>query len=123
MMVVEMHLGGRVEIWFQQVKLAKGEVNWEVFCTAVSQRFGNPNFLDKVDEFNKLQQLGSVKEYQEKFKDLRTLMLLRDSHLTKSYFVSSFISSLKEEIKPMLKLLKPSTSLDAFDMAIVQEQS
>lgn len=72
-------------------------MSWEEFCTTVSQIFGNLNFLDEVEEFNELQQLGSVREYQEKFEELRTLMLLRDPYLTESYFVSSFVSGLKEE--------------------------
>lgn len=50
-------------------------------------------------------------------------MLLKDHHLTESYFISSFISGVKEEIKPMLRLLKPSSLIEAFEIAVMQEQS
>ena len=64
----------------------------------------------------------SVKDYQEKFEELSSLMLIRDPHLSESYFVSSFISGIKEEIKPMVKMLKPATLLEAFEIAEWQEQ-
>ena len=44
-------------------------------------------------------------------------MLVRDPHLSESYFVSSFISGIKEEIKPMVKMLKPKTLIEAFEIA------
>ena len=50
-------------------------------------------------------------------------MLIRDPHLSESYFVSSFISGIKEEIKPMVKMLKPTTLIEAFEIAEWQEQS
>lgn len=118
-----MHLEGKAEIWFQSTKLAKGKVEWEEFSVEVTRRFNEIGFKDEVEEFNKLQQEGSVRSYQEKLEELRSLMLIRNPRLTESYFVSSFISGVKEEIKPMLRLLKPATLLEAFEIAVVQEQS
>jgi len=43
--------------------------------------------------------------------------------LTESYYVSSFISGLKDDIKPMLKILKPANVLMAFKQARSQEKS
>ena len=43
--------------------------------------------------------------------------------LAESYYVSSFISGLKEDIKPMLKILKPSNVLMAFEQARWQKES
>lgn len=53
---------------------------------------------DIVAEFNKLQQIGSTSDYQDKFDELRALMLGRTRQLPEDYFVSSFSSGLKEEI-------------------------
>ena len=50
-------------------------------------------------------------------------MLARNPHLTEQYFVSSFISGLKEELKPMVRLMKPQNLLDVFEVAQLQEQS
>ena len=42
--------------------------------------------------------------------------------LAESYYVSSFISGLKDDIKPMLKILKPSKVLMTFEQARWQEE-
>lgn len=123
MHVVEMHLEGRAEIWYQSTKLARGSISWEEFCVDVSRRFGDTGLRDEVEEFNKLQQNGSVRDYQDKFEELRSGMLLLNPTLPESYFISSFISGVKEEIKPMLRLMKPATLLEAFEIAMIQEQS
>ncbi|XP_071940006.1 uncharacterized protein [Coffea arabica] len=74
-------------------------------------------------EFNKLRQSSKVEEYQEKFEELKTLMMIRNQHLDEEYFVSSFISGLKDEIKTMIMMLKPATLSEAFDLAALQEEA
>lgn len=66
MNVVEMHVEGRAEIWYQSKKLARGDMSWTEFCVDVNRRFGEKGLSDEVEEFNKLQQQGSVREYQER---------------------------------------------------------
>ena len=89
----------------------------------LKRRFGDRRRRDEVEEFNKLHQTSTVKDYQERFEELSSLMLVRDPHLSESYFVSSFISGIKEEIRPMVKMLKPNTLIEAFEIAEWQEQS
>lgn len=48
-------------------------------------------------EFNKLSQKGSVKKYQENFGELKAFMVTKHSNLDGDYFISSFISGLKED--------------------------
>ncbi|XP_027156574.1 uncharacterized protein LOC113757594 [Coffea eugenioides] len=121
--VMEVYLVGKAEIWFQGVKRSKGRISWEEFCELLKRRFGDRGRRDEVEEFNKLHQTSTVKNYQEKFEELSSLMLVRDPHLSESYFVSSFISGIKEEIRPMVKMLKPNTLIEAFEIAEWQEQS
>jgi hypothetical protein len=65
-----------------------------------------------VEEFNKLEQEKGTDEYIER---LKSLMKTLNPMLPESYYVSSFISGLKEKIK--LKILKPTTLIQAFDQA------
>ena len=76
-----------------------------------------------VEEFNKLQQARKVEEYQEKFEELKTLMMIKKSHLDEEYFVSSFISGLRDEITTMIRMLRTTTLSEAFDMVILQEDT
>ena len=58
--------------------------------------------MDVIDEFNKLKQ-GIVQTYQLKFEELRSLMMIHNPHLIEEYYVSSFISGLGDEVRPMVK--------------------
>lgn len=63
-----------------------------------------------------------MREYQERFEKSRSLMLCRDPRLPESYFISSFISGVKEKVKLLLKMMRPTTFLEAFEVAALQEQ-
>lgn len=120
---VEMYLEGKADIWFQSVKAMKGNICWEQLSEMMIQRFAEKLLRDEVEAFNKLQQISSVLEYQEQFEELKTRMLVRDPRLPESYFISSFISGLKEDIKPIVKMMKPGTLLETFEIAQLQEQA
>ena len=64
---------------------------------------------DVVGEFNKLKLEGSMIDYQVKFEELRALLRLSQPSLTEPYFVSSFISGLKDELRPIVKVMMPTT--------------
>ncbi|KAL4303860.1 hypothetical protein GQ457_10G003110 [Hibiscus cannabinus] len=66
---------------------------------------------------------NTVEEYQEKFEELKPLMLQQNSHLPETYFVSSFISGLKEEIRHKVKIHEPTTLADAYRKAKLYELS
>ncbi|XP_027122021.1 uncharacterized protein [Coffea arabica] len=121
--VAEMFLEGRADNWFQGVKLVRQGLSWGEFCEILCERFSGSNSRDVMDEFNKLQQRGTVEKYEEKFEELKTLMLMKNPRLDELYFVSSFISGLKEKIRPMVKMFKPQTLMKAFEVAELQECS
>ena len=116
-----MFLEGKADNWFQEVKLARPGMSWEKFSELLCERFSGKGSLDIVEEFNKLQQKGTVEEYEEKFEEFKTPMLTRNPKLDESYFVSSFVSGLKEEIKPMIEMFKPQTVAKPFEVAELQE--
>lgn len=76
-------------------------------------RFGSRD--DIVKKFNKLVQERNVDDDVEKFEELKSLMSVLNLSLLESYYVSSFISGLKDDINPMLKILKPLNVLIAFE--------
>ncbi|XP_071917152.1 uncharacterized protein [Coffea arabica] len=121
--VIEMYLEGKADKWFQGVKIEKPRLNWEEFGELLCRRFNDRTCRDIVEEFNKLQQIGNVEEYQEKFEELKALMMIKNQNLDENYFIFSFISGLKEEIKPMIKMLKPATLAEAFALSQWQEYS
>ncbi|GFS46186.1 hypothetical protein Acr_00g0100660 [Actinidia rufa] len=84
------------------------KVSWETFKQGIISRFGPDVFEDAVGELTKLKQTSSVKEYQEKFEFLAN----KTHKLPESFFISCFISGLKEEIKANVLMFRPTqTSL------------
>ena len=67
--------------------------------------------------------MSTVEVYQEKFEELKTLMLIQNPSLSEEYSISSFTSGLKEEIKPMVRMLKPNTLSGVMEIAHLQEQA
>lgn len=68
-------------------------------------------------------QVSSVIEHREQHENLRAVMMSDNPTVTEIYFISSFVSELKTEMRPMIKLLKPHTLNQAFEQALLQEQS
>ncbi|KAL4367674.1 hypothetical protein GQ457_05G014770 [Hibiscus cannabinus] len=77
--------------------------------------------INVVRWFNKLVQKSSVEDYQEKFEELEPLMLQQNTQLSEGYFVSSFISGLKEELKYKVKVSEPRSVFDAARQAKLYE--
>ena len=120
--IASLYLEGKAEIWFEGYMCGLDvNIEWEEFSKAICSRFGSRE--DVVEEFNKLKQENGMEEYVERFEDLKSLMHSLSPILPESYYISSFISGLKEDIKPMLKILKPGTLMTAFDQAKWQEES
>lgn len=62
-----------------------------------------------IGDFYKLTQEGTLSDYQEQFEELRLMMLKINLMLDEAYFISSFISGLNEELRPIIKLYKSQT--------------
>ena len=62
---------------------------------------------DIIEEFNKLRQVGEVRAYLRRFEELRSLMVNHNPHLSEAYFISSFLSGLSDNLRPMVKMIKP----------------
>ncbi|XP_071903401.1 uncharacterized protein [Coffea arabica] len=116
-------LEGKADNWFQGVKLVKLGMPWGEFSELLCERFSGSSSRDIVEEFNKLQQKSTVEAYEEKFEELKTLILMKNSKLDEPYFVFNFISGLKEGIKPMVKMFRPQTLMKTFKVAELQESS
>ncbi|KAL4281742.1 hypothetical protein GQ457_03G022050 [Hibiscus cannabinus] len=119
--IASMYLNGKAETWFDGYIMQKYRLTWQEFTADLCHRFCDKTFSDVVEEFNKLVQKGSVEDYQERFEELHPLMLQQNTQLSEGYFVSSFISGLKEELKHKVKVLEPKSVFDATRQAKLYE--
>ena len=87
----------------------------------VYARFRDELGSQVVEEFNKLAQVGSIDEYLEKFKELKSLMQVKNPLLPIDYFVDCFVGGLSPQIKSFTRAFKPQTLNAAVDYARLQE--
>ena len=73
-----LYLNYVAEVWYQSMVLSGGIPNWIEFKEDLISRFGEIVVSDVVEEFNKLQQIGTVDEFIWRFEDLKARMLIRN---------------------------------------------
>ncbi|XP_039019648.1 uncharacterized protein LOC120151187 [Hibiscus syriacus] len=121
--IATMYLTGKAEIWFDGYIMQKHHVTWHEFEADLCHRFCDKAFADIVEEFTKLVQKGSVEEYQDIFEELQPHMLLQNPTLGEEFFVSLFLSGLRDDIKHRVKALDHKTLSEAYRQAKLYELS
>lgn len=116
-----LHFEGKANVWYRFYQSGRSNIPWKVFQLDVINRFEDPDTRDVQDLFNKLSQTGSVSEYEDRFEELRALVVTKNRNLTEEYFVSSFISGLQEHIKGAVKMFRPQTLTDTVFLAKQEE--
>ena len=89
----------------------------------IGDRFNEISSYEVIGHFHNLKQQGSVQDYVEKFEDLMGQVKRTNPSLPDEYFVSSFISGLKEYIQHHLQCYKPGNLTEAFCFARRLEQA
>lgn len=60
-------------------------------------------------------------DYEEKFEKLRFMILHKNKGFTEEYFVSNYLSGLKDHIKTSVRMFRPRTLTDAVFLAKQEE--
>ncbi|CAL1376332.1 unnamed protein product [Linum trigynum] len=116
-MMAASYFDHRPAIWFEGLKSCRKELVWGEFAISLCSRFSDWESGGIVGEFKRLRQRGSLIEYHENFEDLKSHMLRYNPALTEEFFISSFISGLQEELRPIVKMLQPQTLAQAYHQA------
>ncbi|GKE06860.1 gypsy/ty3 retroelement polyprotein [Tanacetum coccineum] len=75
-----------------------------------------PCYEDLMEEIKNLRQAGTIPDYQDKFEALVSRV-----ELTKSQAISCFVAGLQQDIVLMVKMFKPKSLYDAYQLARMQE--
>ncbi|KAK0574086.1 hypothetical protein LWI29_018007 [Acer saccharum] len=92
-------------------------VSWDDFKEGLNLKYGPNQFLDFYGEFTRLQQTGTVQDYQDKFEKL----LAKASPLELPRQVSSFVGGLRDSIRTDVRANKPQTLATAIGLARLYE--
>ncbi|XP_061344653.1 uncharacterized protein LOC133290572 [Gastrolobium bilobum] len=91
--------------------------DWDAFCVALQFRFGPSEFEDPAGALVKIQQSGSVTEYQATFEKLVSKVPAVSTPMLRSIF----ISGLKPRIKRLVLTHRPQDFHEAYALARVYE--
>ncbi|XP_026441802.1 uncharacterized protein LOC113340978 [Papaver somniferum] len=119
--IATLYLEGKADVWFQHYQTSKANLYWEDFIIDVCTRFQDLGHDNVIGEFNKLDQTTRVLDYKERFEELKALMLAKNPSLYEEYFIHSFISGLKEDIRLVVQMFNPTTLQQAILLARRQE--
>lgn len=75
------------------------------------------------EEFNKLQQSGTLDEFLGRFEDLKAKILICNLALNNTHFLSCFIGALKEEIRFEVKMFKLTKLKEVVQKARMKEMT
>lgn len=118
-----MYLKGKTYIWFYGFIFNHPNADWDIFSREICRRFVEDTAEEVIEVNSKLRQKGAIMEYQEQFEELKSQVMISLPHLPESYSISIFTNGLKEEIKSMVKIIKPTTLAKAFEIVLLQENT
>ena len=121
--LASLHMTDKAEMWISNYLSVKKNVEWSEFVIDLSARFKDESGLNVVEQFNKLQQTGTIEDFIDEFDNVRSLMEQNHHILPDSYFLDSFIGGLKPTVKPFVKAFKPVSVAEAIRYARLQEES
>ncbi|KAK2975213.1 hypothetical protein RJ640_003008 [Escallonia rubra] len=93
------HFFGQAEFWYGTHSRARGKVSWPNFVRDLYARFSSLFRESIIGEFHKLRQTTTVEHFYNDFETLRSILVSEGRNLEEDYFIQSFISGLKDEIR------------------------
>ncbi|KAK0608486.1 hypothetical protein LWI29_031439 [Acer saccharum] len=103
--------------WFQDIRETEIADSWETFYPALKARFAPAIIHSYFGQLCKLKQNGTVEALRSEFEQLANKV----PNLIPDLKLDCFLSCLKEELQIPVKMLKPSTTFEAYELAKQQE--
>ncbi|GJT52264.1 retrotransposon-related protein [Tanacetum coccineum] len=114
--LISVHLFDTALLWHRQFIRLNGEnVTWNVYKNGILQRFGTV-FDDSISEIRKIKYQSNAKDYQDAFDTLLSRVDISEEHA-----VSFYLGGLPPEIEMGVRMFKPTTLADAYQLTNYQE--
>ncbi|KAK2990607.1 hypothetical protein RJ640_019887 [Escallonia rubra] len=115
------HFDAQAEYWYAAYIKPVENVDWNSFVTDLNARFSVLTGVSVLGEFNKLQQIGTVDDYFNRFEALRAQVVQEFDYWDESYFCMSFIGGLKPEIQSRVEQFEVESLTKAIHIARREE--
>lgn len=117
-MIVPFHLDGIARKWFALLEANNTLSTWKNFVEVVVRKFTNLHYCLPGGKLNKLCQDGTVIDYQAKFEEMCTQILMG---LPKTFILEMYISGFKDNIQAEVLRDKLSDIHEAFELSLLVE--
>ena len=116
------HLEGEANQWWQWLRRAYQEdgqtVTWNTFVEEMWARFGPMECEDFDEALSRVQQTGTLRDYQKEFERLGNKV----HGWTQRALVGTFMGGLKPEISEEIRLFRPKTLKKAISLARMKDE-
>jgi hypothetical protein len=116
-----MYISGKAEYWWRGTRCNASTLPWHHFCRMAGDRFNTISEYEIVGQFHNLKQVGTVIDYVDRFEEMVSMVKRHNPSLADNYFISSFISGLKDTIQYHVQCHKPTSLSQAIWFAKRQE--
>jgi hypothetical protein len=120
--IVVMHFEGSALFWLQSVEDRLKHMSWEEFCANLSNRFGRDQHNLLIRQFYHIHQTTSVTDYVEQFDILLHQLLAHEGQLTPAMVTTRFIDGLRDEIRAVVAIQRPTELDTTCSLALLQEE-
>ncbi|CAN6333957.1 unnamed protein product [Urochloa humidicola] len=120
--VSSMHFAPLVARWFQAIERKHTSLSWPLFCRLLHDRFGKEQHENLLRQLFRIKQTGSVAEYIEEFSSIVDQLDAYDLVSDPLYFTTRFVEGLRDDIRSVVLVQRPSELDSACTIALLQEE-
>lgn len=118
-----MHFHGAAKRWLSSVEEQLESTTWEEFCAQLLSRFARDEHEMLLRRLFQIRQTGSVNEYIYAFLALVDQLKAYAKHPDPLYYTQRFIDGLRDEIKAVVLVQRPSSLDTACVLSLLQEEA
>jgi hypothetical protein len=118
-----MHFGGRAVGWLQSIGCRIRSMSWSEYCLQIHEWFGCDQHESLIRKMFQIRQLGSVDDYVEQFCTLVDHLSAYEANVDPLYYTMRFVDGLRDDIRSVVMVQRPSTLDTACSLALVQEEA
>jgi hypothetical protein len=121
--VALMHFEGAAAHWLQSVLHRVHSMSWEQFCSSLHDMFRRDQHEALIRQLFHIKQSGLVAYYVDWFSTLVDQLAAYESTDNPLYYEMRFVDGLRDDIKLMVMIQRPSTLDTSCVLAMVQEEA
>ncbi|CAN6291984.1 unnamed protein product [Urochloa humidicola] len=120
--VSSMHLSPSVARWFQAIECKHPKLSWPVLCKLLHERFGKEQHQTLLHQLFRIMQSGTVSDYIDEFTSIVDQLDAYESVSDPLYFTTRFVDGLRDDIRAVVMIQRPSELDSACSLALLQEE-